>query len=259
MREAGITHAEVSLSIADHARIDYGRVGAAFAESGVTLWSWHLPFSPSRYLDPSSSDASLRVATVDTFSTIMRRAAAIGARRFVVHSSSEPIGPTCRALQLENARESLCLLGDVAGELGAMLAVEDLPRTCIGNCTDEIEMLIGTHPHIGVCFDTNHLLLERAEDFLARLGGRLVTLHVSDYDFIDERHLLPGEGKIDWVTMMDALDAAGYEGAFLYELANGSTKHVKRETMLSYGDFVKNAQELHARTPLTVHAHELLF
>lgn len=55
-------------------------------------------------------------------------------------------------------------------------------------------------PGLYMCFDSNHLLGEANPDFLRRLyeaglAGRIGSVHISDYDFTDERHELPGNGK----------------------------------------------------------------
>ena len=45
-----------------------------------------------------------------------------------------------------------------------------------------------------------------------------VSLHISDYDFIDERHDLPGHGINQWGKLLDLLENAGYSGPALYEI-----------------------------------------
>lgn len=72
-----------------------------------------------------------------------------------------------------------------------------------------------------ICFDTNHLLSEDIVHFVEACGDRIATIHVSDYDRVDERHWLPGKGKIDWPALYGALMKAGYKGAFMYELKRG--------------------------------------
>jgi sugar phosphate isomerase/epimerase len=49
------------------------------------------------------------------------------------------------------------------------------------------------------------------------LGDRLVTLHLSDYDGVDEKHELPGRGVVDWKEFMQALRDIDYSGPFNYE------------------------------------------
>ena len=56
------------------------------------------------------------------------------------------------------------------------------------------------------------------DNAIVKLGRRILTVHISDYDFIDERHWLPGEGKNDWNAILAALQAVGYAGPFMYEV-----------------------------------------
>ncbi|MBQ7792368.1 MAG: sugar phosphate isomerase/epimerase [Clostridia bacterium] len=99
-----------------------------------------------------------------------------------------------------------------------------------------------------MCFDTNHLSKQKNEDFVTAVGDKIVTLHVSDYDYIDEKHWLPGGGDINWVRLMDAIDNADYAGPLMYELYRVKGKDTRPVTP---EEFVRNAKELMARKPLT--------
>lgn len=44
------------------------------------------------------------------------------------------------------------------------------------------------------------------------------TLHVSDYDGIDEKHWLPGQGIVNWPEVIQALIETGYDGPFMMEV-----------------------------------------
>ena len=103
-----------------------------------------------------------------------------------------------------------------------------------------------------VCCDTNHLLSENLPDFIRRIGNKIVTLHVSDYDGIDEKHWLPGEGILDWQEVLTALSEIGYNGPWLYEMGLATPKTITRERNLIYSDFVRNANELFAGRKPTV-------
>jgi len=50
------------------------------------------------------------------------------------------------------------------------------------------------------------------------LKEKLFTLHISDYDGVDERHWLPGQGVIDWRAFVAALKDINYTGPFNYEI-----------------------------------------
>lgn len=68
------------------------------------------------------------------------------------------------------------------------------------------------------CVDVNHFYYEKPEDAILKYGNRIGTLHISDYDFIKERHLLPKLGQINWNKVIGALEKVGYQGVFNYEL-----------------------------------------
>jgi len=78
---------------------------------------------------------------------------------------------------------------------------------------------------LAVCFDTNHLLTDSAERFIAGIGSRIVTLHVSDYDRIDERHWLPGRGVNDWNAIIGGLERVGYSGPWMFEVSPGNAEN----------------------------------
>ncbi len=173
-----------------------------------------------------------------------------GARIFVVHPSLEPIPDLERDVFMQYAKEGLSALAAFAAEGGARIAVENLPRTCLGRTSSEIAELISAHDNLFVCFDTNHLLIEDTLSFVKALGDKIIATHFSDYDFVDEKHWLPGEGKVDWVSLMNALDETAYDGPITYEV-NYHGGGMKRSRNLRPEDFVRNARELLARAPLT--------
>ena len=135
-------------------------------------------------------------------------------------------------------------MAEIADCYGAVIAVENLPRTCLGNCSKEILELISVDTRLRVCFDTNHLLGEKMETFILAVGNKIITTHVSDYDAINERHWLPGEGVIDWGNLIDALEKVGYKGPWLYEIGFGIPKTILRDRELTCADFARNAKEV---------------
>jgi sugar phosphate isomerase/epimerase len=87
----------------------------------------------------------------------------------------------------------------------------------------------------------------------------MITSHVSDYDFVDERHLLPGEGKVDFEKLLSDLFENGYVGGWLYEVGFGASPRIERERDLTPADFKRNALELFSGDTPTVIGHKLLF
>lgn len=250
--EAGISAVELSCSSDPARQPDLRKVRREAYAAGILVWSMHLPFMPFQNINIASPDRELRGKSVNFLADLIRAGGEIGVPTFVIHPSGEPIPPELRREQMKCSQDSLSKLAPVAASVGATLAVEDLPRTCLGNCSQDILELLTADPRLRVCFDTNHLLGETIADFVRRVGKYIVTVHVSDYDFIDEKHWMPGEGKIDWVELMDLLDEIDYRGVFLYELGLCGARAPERIRPLTYRDFPRNHAELDARAPITV-------
>ncbi len=247
--QSGITAMEVSLHKLRLEEIDFDRIRAWADRYGVELWSFHLPYAPFERIDISKP--ALQEQTLALWKAYIDKAAAIGIRIFVVHPGGEPIPDEERAMRIDCSKQSLYELAEYAAQYGARIAVEDIPRTCIGNCSKEILELISVHPALGVCFDTNHLLGEDTVAFIRNIGSRLLTVHISDYDYINERHWLPGEGQIDWTAVVKAMEEVGYRGRWMYEIAFAAPWHIARERDLCCDDFVLNHAELMQGLPLT--------
>ena len=246
--EAGVAAVELSPAYDRFSQQDYRRIARLARENGVALWSLHLPFWPFSEIDISSTDRALREKSVAYLGEILRQAADVGVDKFIIHPSAEPIRDEDRPARLAAAGESLAALSALAVQCGGVVAVEDLPRTCLGRDSAEILRLLSADEHLRACFDTNHLLQQESPaDFARAVGDKILTLHVSDYDFRNERHWLPGEGDVDWNDLLDALDEIGYKGVWMYEVGFDCPASLTRPRRLNCRDFVENAQALFAR------------
>ena len=251
---AGVACAEISLPGRDYAGFPYAAFAVHARDAGVAIRSFHLPFYTDETVDPAALDPGVRRRTAELHERYVKIAASMGARFVVVHPGLEPVADAERADRLALSMESMAALAEVGAEEGVTICVENLPRSCLGNRAAELAEIVACDPRLRVCFDTNHLLGESHADFLAVLGPLIATTHVSDYDFANERHWLPGEGRIDWRALADGLDSIGYADAFNYELDfRGNPKTVARDRDLTPEDIVRNAREIEARAPLTVH------
>jgi sugar phosphate isomerase/epimerase len=186
----------------------------ALKAASLTLWSVHLPFA--RDLDISALDEGKRAAAIKELTRDIEVARSLGAQTLIIHGSSEPNPDNERADRLLACAKSLDELQAIAH--GMALAVENLPRTCIGRTGEEMAML-GQHC-AGVCFDVNHLLCENHEAFMSHAVKQVITTHLSDYDAVNERHWLPGMGIVPWKQVHDSLLAVDYAGPFLFELGD---------------------------------------
>lgn len=217
-RAAGITALEISCTDEMAVSYDYAAFIRKAAENGISIWSFHLPFYPFETIDISAVEEEKRRGTVAHFAALIKKFSAFGIRIFVIHPSLEPIADDQRKAKTEAAKRSLAELAGIAASYGAVIAVEDLPRSCLGRSSSEILELLSADDRLMCCFDTNHLLGEDPVAFAEAVGSRIITLHVSDYDFADERHWMPGDGAIDWAALIAALRRISYHGPWLYEI-----------------------------------------
>lgn len=255
-KEAKIECIEISCSYADQFEaLDFERFRELSKIYGIQLWAYHLSFFPFEELDISSPNSQIRERTIDILSKQIRRAASIGIDKFIIHPSAEPYTDEEREEHIAIAAESLKKLSEIAVSVGGVLCVENLPRTCLSRCSSDMLKLISLDDNLKVCFDTNHLLLEDPIAFIKRLASKIVTIHVSDYDFINERHWLPGEGKLDFYAIYHALLQSGYQGIWNYEVTPfvSCTETIVRTKAIDMKDFYQNANEIINGEPLTVY------
>jgi len=171
--------------------------------------------------DFSALDPDVYRQSVQSVAAAIELAVELGAGIVVVHSGADNVTPEQRAERIAQSRRGLAELVPVARKAGRRVALELLPRTCLGRDVPELFTLLeGFEPDVlGVCLDTNHLM-DRAATLpgvVRQLSDRLITLHLSDYDGVDEKHWLPGKGVLDWAAFMQVLKDIDYQGPFNYE------------------------------------------
>ena len=193
---------------------------------GIQPTSLHLPFGTQ--WDISAVDETFRTKLLEELKTLIRWSGERQIPIVILHPSFEPIADEERPARMEAAVDSIQKLGAFAKEQGVQVAVENLPRTCLGNCGEEMLVLTGNGEYAGICFDVNHLLQETHRDFVAKTGPYLITTHLSDYDRINERHWLPGDGCIDWQELRQLLEGCGYSGRYLFELGENASPSLGR-------------------------------
>jgi len=244
LNKAGICAIELSRPSEWHRTINYKELKMLSKKYNIQLWSYHLPFGPLREIDISSTNKELREYTIGYFSELIKKAGDIGIDKVVIHPSGEPINDDERGEKLKCSMDSLNRLAEMAFTEGVTIAVEDLPRTCLGNTAAELAEIISVNDKLKVCFDTNHLLKDNNINFMRTLGDKIITVHISDYDFINERHWLPGEGKVDWKEFMTEFNQIGYDGVWMYEVGLVCPSTIVRARELIFDDFYENAKSI---------------
>ena len=193
----------------EHGILDHPRPDAAMA--------YHMMIGKNQVGTYMYNAGGIMMNSVDEFKITIHGKGTHGA---YPHQGIDPIDEE-REIRLQNSANSIGRLALSAKEIGAVLCIENLPRTCLGRDSGELMRLIADYPEVMVCFDSNHLLKEEHAHFFEAVGNRIGTIHASDYDRKDERHWLPGEGVIDWPDFLRRLQASGYKGVFMHEVRAG--------------------------------------
>ncbi len=215
-KAAGFTDIELSMNCLPDEYIEKGaEVAKAIKDAGLNMFSIHVPFIFD--YDISSPDEAKQAYIEENCKRIIDAGHAWGAAVITTHASSEPFDQEEREARLIAGKKMYETLGAYAHERGMRLTVEVLPRLCMGNTAKEC-MYFSDGENTFINFDVNHLLWESHADFIRDAGSRIITTHLSDYDFVNERHWVPGDGKIDWKALYEGLEAVGYEGPYLFEL-----------------------------------------
>lgn len=222
---AGMRCIEISISAASADKLDHDAWLAWFKdlkknadENEIEVRSVHIPFGKS--WDISDLNEEVRKNAIEKCAKYFDLVDVLGSKIYVLHPSFEPIKLEDRPKRLEKCITSLKELAPRAEKKGVRIALENLPRTCLGNTAKEINYILDAVDVPGglqICFDSNHTLQEKPEEFVAHCGKRIITVHISDFDGVDERHWLPYEGIINWKAVLSELLKAGYQGPFVFE------------------------------------------
>lgn len=247
-KENGIEYVEVALNQCyrnvseDEVIPRINALKSKIDSAGVKVWSIHLPFS--RTLDISVIDEEDRKRNVEIIARMIKASAVFKPSKLVLHSSSEPIADNVREQRIRYAIESIGILRKYAEETGVQLCIENLPRTCLGNNPEELLRIIADYPDVGICFDTNHYLTGTPIHFAETAGHRIGTLHISDYDGVNESHWVPKEGTIPWEELLGIIKEKGYNGIYMYEaLKNKNGERATPEQLADSFELIKTKDE----------------
>lgn len=229
LRESGLCAVEV----AKHgmtSNVDFKKIAQYAKENDVTLWSCHLPYDPFKIMDISLPDKETRRQCFAELCKTIDEAADLGIDKFVLHPSCPLPEDEDRNEYKMRAMEMLDKLAEYAQKAGGVIAVEDMIVSCLGNSAAELNEMISVNDKLRVCFDVNHLFNDTHEHFFDVLGDKIITAHISDYDFVQERHWFPGHGKIDWPKLYSTFEKHNFNGVWNFEfgLKNSGINYIGR-------------------------------
>ena len=184
-------------------------------DSKLELNGVHLPYGGSR--DIANFDDAVRNEAIAKHLEMIKAADKYSPRCYIIHGSWEPVPDEKRE---EGLRRLADALNYMQQQTKTPIAVESLPRSCLLNTAAEMVKVAAMLDKPYFCLDVNHFLQEKTETVIPKVAKWIITTHISDHDYENERHWLPGKGKIDWMKVIGALEKAGYQGVWNYEVRN---------------------------------------
>jgi fructoselysine 3-epimerase len=154
--------------------------------------------------NPASPCAEERAATVKYYQEVTDLASELGAGK-VIYIAGWQIFGTTRQEAWSRSRDCLDRIAAYANEKDITIVVEPTAAATnlIETADDAIELMRSVeHSNVKLMFDTLHALYrnEIPADYARAMGKDLVHIHVSD-----RNRVLPGEGQVDWVGLLQVL------------------------------------------------------
>ncbi len=116
--------------------------------------------------------------------------------------------------------ESTTWAAEQARAAGVTLCLENV-SWCYLRTPEQIHTLKEHSVPVGFTFDSFQAGETPTDPaaLIHAMNTRLTTVHLADYDPAGPRHLPLGDGILDWRAILHALDAVGYGGPLIIELA----------------------------------------
>jgi sugar phosphate isomerase/epimerase len=189
------------------------------AKSYSLEYSVHAPFADINIASPSKNmlNASMKRLKQSMVYTNM-----LDAKLWVFHPGAKTgIGQFYPGADWKQNNESIQELYDKAEEYGINIALENLPAKYYFFMSKPDEFLRfyrETNLPIGIVMDVGHAHLEgQIEPFFNMLADKIVHIHASDNNGLDDQHLGIGEGKIDYNWFQQTLKKMGYDKSVIIE------------------------------------------
>lgn len=202
-------------------------------DTRLTLNSMHAPICASltngvwgeSYSNAVADDTRRRKALNEAESALAV-AHTLPYRHLVVHLGvPDSMSPDATDNRVDAARRSIQDLHAMAERAGVTVALEVIPNRLSG--ADALVSFIENDldgAKVGICMDVGHaFIMGDLGDAIETCSGHLVTTHLHDNRRRTDDHLAPGEGLIDWPAALMSLQKIGYDGTWMFEVANTST------------------------------------
>lgn len=204
------------------------------AKSFGLEYSLHAPFADINIASPSKSmlDASMK-----RLKQSMGYANALDAKLWVFHPGAKTgIGQFYPGADWKQNIQSIKELCKTAEELGLNIALENLPAKYyffMSKAEDFVKFYRETNSPVGIVMDLGHANLEgQIEPFFKMLADKIIHIHASDNDGVEDQHLGIGQGKINYDWFAETIKKMGYDKSVIIESITDITQSIQKLTQL---------------------------
>jgi L-ribulose-5-phosphate 3-epimerase len=167
-----------------------------------------------------ANDERTRAHAINIVEGMCRVAQAYGAGVvLIVAGQQEPHTPFVQTWN--QAVRSVRRAARVAEELDILIGVENGGSNFLNSPGEMARFLDDVdHPQVGIYLDLGNamsMLNGYPENWCTALAGRIVCVHVKDYDRQLRRSVNCGEGNLPWAEVLPVLKECGYDGYLIIE------------------------------------------
>jgi sugar phosphate isomerase/epimerase len=191
-------------------------------DNGISIVQTHASFSLDFDTDEECS------VLLDRLLPELDASVILGAPYVVIHPSMKKNGKNNFAEGVENFEKLVFKAKERLQGTSTTICVENIPiynkyKYCRvqGACTRASDLEIYAQKFgVDVCLDTGHahLVGENPAYVARKLGQNLKVMHINDNYGIDDDHIMPYTGGINWSQLAIALKEIGYKGDYCAEI-----------------------------------------
>jgi sugar phosphate isomerase/epimerase len=196
-----------------------------FRSSGVPLHSVHSPLysdyewgrAGAPAMNLASTDRSALVEAMDEVKRALEIAEQIPFRFLIQHLGLP--NESFSEKKFEAAMTSIEHLRAFAKPLGVRILLENIPNE-LSTPEKLMEMIQTAHfEDVGICFDFGHAhMMGSVSEAFEVVRKQICSTHVHDNNKLQDSHLWPGQGTINWKEAMELLRSAPQKPPLLLEL-----------------------------------------
>ena len=236
MKTAGIETVEFGISGCwlKETVLEYAEYGLEeIKKAGLKLASVHMPFAVEHINLSATNEEELK-ETINYVKAIFEITEKYNPDAYVFHPGGrkEDNPELCMQSLIRSCTE-------LKQYTKAKICIENMVRSTFFERADQVKYFLDNTDGVYTCVDVNHFLHDNPEDAILLYGDKIGAIHISDNDKIDEQHLLPKDGKLNWNKIVCALQQVGFNGSFNYELSMGKYGYTYNQVAENYKSLIK--------------------